>query len=435
MKRLLISPLRWALRVIARRILARFRPGIVGVTGSVGKTSTKRAIAAVLGSERRVRFSEESFNNEFGLPLTIIGEWSDKELKLVSKEEPPGVRILEKIFFWLKVLRLGISRAFFGGSSEYPEILVLEYGADKPGDINELVSIAPPSIGVITAVGEIPVHVEFYAGPEEVAREKGKLIEALPPTGFAILNADDETVTNLKDRTRAHVVTYGFTGEAEVRLLRFENLVEEGAPAGVAVRVEYAGSGVAVRLRGIFGKVQAYAAGAAAAVGVVFGMNLAKIAEALKAYAPAPHRMNLKKGVRESLVIDDCYNASPLSMCAALDTLRALPAKRKIAVVGDMLEIGKYAMQAHEAVGRLAAKVADVLVTVGPHAKLAADAARKSGLGKKDVVSFDEVDEAADAVEGLIKKGDLVLVKGSRAVHLEKIVEAITLDVAAAADD
>jgi len=424
MKNILISILRWKLKKLAQLMILRYRPGIVGVTGSAGKTSTKLAVAAVLGPSRRTRFSRGNLNSELGLPIAIIGDFAEDEIKLVSHDTPVGQKRIRKAFFWLKVLATGILN-LIRKKRDYPEILVLEYGADKPGDLKQLLEIARPNIAIITAIGDIPVHVEFFSGPEEVAREKAKLIEQLPSAGFAILNYDDDTVLSLKDRTRAHMVTYGFQKGAELRLINFENRIENGKPAGVSFKMEYGGSSVPVRIDGVFGKVQAYAAGAATAVGLIFGINLIKIAEALKAYRPAPGRMTLFPGVKGITIIDSSYNASPLSMHAALDTLDDLPGKRKVAVLGDMRELGEYSMEAHERVGRVASQIAGFLVTVGPAGKLIAEAARKHGLPKRNIQSFNTADEAVDAVEKIIKKGDLVLIKGSHSMELDKIAEAI----------
>jgi UDP-N-acetylmuramoyl-tripeptide--D-alanyl-D-alanine ligase len=280
---------------------------------------------------------------------------------------------------------------------------------------------------VVTAVGDIPVHVEFYTGPDAVAREKSRLVEALPAVGFAILNYDDESVYEMRDRTRAHVITFGFGQGAEVRITNFENRMEDGKPVGISMKLEYGGSFVPVRLDGVFGKAQAYAAAAAASVGLAFGMNLVRISEALGFYQAPPRRGKLLAGIKETHIIDDSYNASPLSMHAAIDLLKDLKAKRKVAVLGDMLEIGKYAIEAHEEVGRLGGKFLDILITIGPRAKFIADAANKSGMARKNIYSFDTADEAKSTVQDLIKKGDLVLIKASRAMELDKIVEEIKL--------
>jgi UDP-N-acetylmuramoyl-tripeptide--D-alanyl-D-alanine ligase len=422
---MLVAILRKILRWLARWTIWRYRPAVIGVTGSAGKTSTKLAIKAVLERDRRVRVSFGNLNSDLGLPLTILGDWSESDLALVSRATPRGTKTLQKIGFWIKVITTSLWHIAFFSAAEYPEILVLEYGADRPGDIKYLLSIARPNISVITAIGEIPVHVEYYAGPDEVAREKGRLIEYLPVGGFAVLNADDEVVMNLQSRTRARVMTFGFDKNAEVRISRFENKVHDGQPVGISFKLEHGSGVVPVRIDNVFGRAHAYAAGAAAAIGIVFGMNLVTISEALARYAPPESRMQLLPGMKYTNIIDDSYNASLIAMRSALETLAALPAKRKVAVLGDMLEIGKYTPEAHEAVGRLAARDADVLFTVGPRAKFIAEAARGAGMKRTAIFSFDTADEARKPVQDFIKKGDLILVKGSLGMELHKIVEEI----------
>jgi UDP-N-acetylmuramoyl-tripeptide--D-alanyl-D-alanine ligase len=418
------SILRSILQKLARLTIWRYRPGIIGVTGTVGKTSTKLAILAVLEKTRRVRAGRGNLNNDLGMPLAILGIWTDDDLKLVSRDTPAGTKHAQKIGFWMKVIFGSLWRIVVRDKN-YPEILVLEYGADRPGDIKRLLKIARPNVSIITAVGDVPVHVEFYAGPEEVAREKGRLIEYLPAAGFAILNYDDEVVMNLEQRTRAHLMTFGFNKGAEIKISRMENRIENGRPIGISFKLEYKGSFVPVRLNGVFGRSHAYAAAAAAAVGIVFGMNLAAISDALANYTPPESRMQLLPGVKGTYIIDDSYNASPLSMHAALDALRDLPAKRHVAILGDMLEIGKYTIEAHEAIGKLAAQSAQILVTVGPRAKFIAETARGAGMRPRAIVSFETADEARKPVQDLIRAGDLILIKASHAVALEKIVEEI----------
>ena len=424
MKQFLTNTLRVLLQKLSRATIWRHRPGIIGVTGSVGKTSTKLAIAAVLGTIRRVRVSSGNLNNELGLPLTILGGWSRRELKLVSRDTPAGSARLRKAWFWFKVIFTSVWH-LVARDPEYPEILILEYGADRPGDIRSLLKIARPNVSVITAVGDVPVHVEFYAGPEDVAREKGRLIECLPVAGFAIMNYDDETVMRLAPRTRGRVISYGFERGADLQISRFENHVEENELVGVSFRLSYGGGSVPVAIDGAFGRSQAYSAAAAAAIGLIFGLNLVKIAEALRSYRPAPSRMQIVPGIKNTILIDDSYNASPLSMHAALDTLRDLPAKRRIAVLGDMLEIGKYAPEAHERVGRLAAQSVDLLFTVGPRAKFIAEGARSVRMKSTNIFSFDTADEAGRPLQDIMKLGDLVLIKGSHAMQLDRVIEEV----------
>ncbi|MDD5547353.1 MAG: Mur ligase family protein [Candidatus Pacebacteria bacterium] len=407
MKDTLKKLLEKTIKYLAGRMIKKYQPGIIAVTGSVGKTSTKEAIYAALIKSRTVRASGGNFNNELGMPLTILGDWKKIEGK----------------FFWIKVIFSSLIKLIF--KVKYPEALILEYAAAKPGDMKYLLDIARPTVSVVTAIGDIPVHVEFFSGPEAIAREKAKIVEVLPTTSFAILNFDDQAVLDMKQRTRAHVITYGFGDGAEIQITNFENRMDGNKPAGISFKLNYGGSFVPIRLDNCFGKAQAYAAAAATAVGIIYGVNIVKIAEALLEYESPERRGKLIEGIKYTYILDDSYNASPLSMHAAIETVKSLKAARKIAVLGDMLEIGKYTVEAHETIGELAGKVFDILITVGGRAKFIAETAGKSGIAKKNIYSFDTADDAKLKVQELIKKGDLILIKASHAMELDKVVEEI----------
>ncbi len=401
--------LKQILKILAQLTLKRYRPFIAGVTGSVGKTSTKFAIYSVLKSSFKTRMAGGNLNNEIGLPLTIIGNY----------KETGG------LFFWLGVFL----RAFFqiAWTASYPKILVLEYGADKPGDIGYLVKIARPDMAVITAIGDTPAHIEFYESREEVVKEKSKLIKALRPDGIAILNSDDAEVLEMQTSTKAKVFSYGFTQGSYVRIDGFENRSEFGRPVGASFKLDAVGSFVPVKLQGVFGEGQAYAAAAAACVGLAKGVNLVKIAEALGFYEGAPGRSRLIPGLKDSYIIDDTYNASPISTSVALKVLAELKAPKKIAVLGDMLELGKYSNYAHEEIGKQVSQITDILVTVGPSAKFIAEAARQNNFPKKDIYEFNDSEEAKKKVRDLIEEQTIVLVKGSQAMRMEKIVLEIMM--------
>ncbi|PIU98215.1 hypothetical protein COS61_02675 [Candidatus Wolfebacteria bacterium CG03_land_8_20_14_0_80_40_12] len=426
MRKILLNILKYILKQLAKLIIWRFQPKIIAVTGSVGKTSAKEAIWAVLKNHRRTRKSEENLNNELGVSLAIIGEWPAEELKLVSGETLAGAKKIKKLIFWLKIIFSGALYFLFLKKTAYPEILILEYGADRPGDIKNLLEIAKPDIGIITEVAEIPAHVEFFSGPEAVAREKSKLIETLSANGFAVLNFDSEIVKKMRESTRARVIAFGFglvDGEKlDIKISNIENRVQ-----GVSFKLEYGGSFVPVVLKNTFGKAQAYAAAVAACVGLIFDLNLVEISEALLLnYKTPKRRMNLTAGIKDTYIIDDSYNALPISMAEALEIMKQISyGGKKVAVLGDMLELGKHSIEAHQEVGKLAAKAVDVLITVGPRAKFIAESAESAGLDKNKILSFDTSAEAGLAVQDLIKQGDLVLVKASRAVGLEKVVEEI----------
>ena len=405
MKELFIKMLMWKLNVLSRLTVRRYVPGIVAVTGSVGKTSTKEALRAVLAQKYRVRAAAKSFNNELGLPLTIV-----------SRAEKSG-----GIFFWFGVLLAAFYRLIVR-DPHYPEVLVLEYGIDRPGDMNRLVRIAAPDVAVVTAMGDVPAHVEFFAGPEEVFYEEAKLVKVLPPDGFAILNADDEKVAGVANLTNGHVITYGFSEDADVRLSNLSHELKDGQ-AVLHLKAAYQGTVVPLRIAGGLSRAEGYAAGAAVAAGIAFSVNLVDIAAGLGSYVPPPGRFRVLPGARDITLIDSTYNASPLSMEEALETLKGLKGGRKVAVVGDMLELGKFTLAAHEELGRKAAKACDALVTVGHRGKFIAESALATGMPKGKVRSFLTLLETAQYLEGTLKSGDLVLFKASQGVRLERVLK------------
>ena len=414
------SILQVILAFLARAAIRKYNPIIIGVTGSVGKTSTREAIFAVLKKKYRVRASEKNYNTEIGLPLTILG------IPHYGKN----------IFAW----KLAFIKVFFSllfSKNKYPKILILEYGIDRPGDMDYLLSVAKPRMAVVTAIGEVPVHVEFFKDPEEVIAEKAKLVASVPENGHVILNHDDYAVYDMGGKTKAPVLTFGFEEHAEVKIINYQLSISKDAnlgdtPEGISFKIQHEGNTVPFWIKGVFGKPQAYAAAAAAGVGVALGMNLVEISGAIRQYISPAGRMRLISGIKKSFIIDDTYNAAPEAMHAAIDTLEALPGKRKIAVLGDMLEIGKFSEQVHRVIGDRVAGFVDILVTVGPRAKFIADEAKTRGIEKnprvlspEQVMSFENSVDAGKALDPLIQPGDLILVKGSQAMRLEKTVEEI----------
>ncbi|MGB9608756.1 MAG: UDP-N-acetylmuramoyl-tripeptide--D-alanyl-D-alanine ligase, partial [Minisyncoccia bacterium] len=416
------------LKYLSRLIIWRYKPKIIGITGSVGKTSTKLAIFTILANHFKVRASYGNLNNDLGLPLAILGDFKEEELKLVSSETPSGEKNFSKIFFWIKVIFKSLYQIIFK-NKKYPEILILEYAADRPGDIKYLLTIAHPQIGVMTAIGEVPPHVEYYNSREELILEESRLIMNLSSSGLAVLNYDDESVLSVLHRTRANILTFGFKSGADIQIINFENKIENGKLEGIVFKLQYENRVIPFRVKNVFGKSHSYALAAAAAVGIYFGINLINISESAEHYKPAPGRSNLVSGIKNTLIIDDAYNASLASMSLALDLLKNLPAKRKIAILGDMLEIGKYSIFAHERIGKIAADSTNILITVGPRAKFIAESAKKNGLKQKNILSFNTVEEAIDPVMQLIKPGDLILIKASHGIRLYELADILKLKV------
>ncbi len=426
MKNFLLEILKRTLGFLAKLTLWRFKPKVIAITGSVGKTSAKEAIYAVLKNYRKTRKSVMNLNNELGLPISIIGDWPESDLKLVSKDFPAGRKKGKKFLFWLRVITAGFLNIIIGRKKSYPEIIILEYGADRPGDIKKLTDIAKPNVGVITLVGEIPVHVEFFSGPEAVAREKAKLIEVLFSNDFAVLNFDNPIVMNMKEKTRAKIVTFGFNEGADLRISNLENYFDNGLPSGISFKMEYGGSIVPVNIKNSFGKSSAYASAAAACAGLIFDLNLVEISEALSLnYKSSKGRMKFLKLKNGATLIDDSYNASPDSMKELIETVSGIPAKRKIAILGDMLELGDYSEESHKEVGRLSANVFNVLICIGEKSVIVASSAKRTGFSSDALYVFENADKAIGMIKSIIEKGDLIAVKGSRAIGLDKTVEEI----------
>lgn len=401
------------LAVLARATIHKYKPTIIGITGSVGKTSTKEAVFVVLKKKYIVRRAEKNYNNEIGFPLAILGI-------------PHYGR---NVFLWLSAFVRVIFRLSAFVRDEYSQVLVLEYGVDHPGDMEYLLSIAKPSIAVVTAIGDIPVHVEFFESPDELIKEKAKLVQALPVDGYTVLNQDDYAVLGMKEKTKAKIMTYGKEEHANLKVMNYDlriikNEKGEDVPDGISFKIEHGGDVVPFRIYNAFGMPHAYSSAAAVAVGLILNLNLVEISEALKDYTPPAGRLRLIQGIKRSFIIDDTYNAAPEAMRAALDTLKVLPGKRKIAVLGDMLEIGRFSEQVHRKIGDDAAKFCDLLFTVGPRAKFIADeAARK--LKPEQIFKFDDSEEAGRALDPIIREGDLILIKGSQAMRMEKVVEEV----------
>jgi UDP-N-acetylmuramoyl-tripeptide--D-alanyl-D-alanine ligase len=409
--------LKQILAVIARGYLRRFKPAVIAVTGSVGKTSTKEAIGAVLKHKFNVRMSGGNLNNEFGVPLTIIGEWTHNYYSQGSG-----------LLFWTRVILEG-SLGLIVPSGRYPKVLVLEYGADQKGDIKNLVRNFRPDIGVITAVSKVPAHVENFASPAEVAEEKSNLIKNLKHNEFAILNYDDPTVLNMAQKTEAHVITYGFREGAVVRISDLDVTFDlHGDPLGIKFKVSTRDESDDFIVLGSLGPAQAMSVAVAVAVGLTYKMTLKEISSALAEHSGPAGRLRILRGIKNSVILDDSYNSLPASVSLALETLRDLnkfdASKRRVAILGDMLELGDYSVESHKSIGLLAATCADFLICVGERAKnIGASAAETMPL--ENVVYFDNSDQAKNGVKDLIKEKDIILVKGSQGIRTEKIVAAI----------
>jgi UDP-N-acetylmuramoyl-tripeptide--D-alanyl-D-alanine ligase len=355
-----------------------FAPTVIGITGSVGKTSTKEVVAAVLRRRYSTLKNPRSYNSEFTLPLAV--------------------------------LQLEAHHA----------VAVLEMGIYGPGDLTLLAGIARPQIGIVTNVG--PSHMERMGSVDAVARAKSELVRALPPDGYAILNMDDERVRAMAEVTAARPFFYGLDPAADL----WADAIESRGLEGIAFRAHYAGEVVHLRLP-LLGRHSVHTALAAAAAGLLLGLGWDAIVDGLRDES-AQLRLLAVPGVGGATLIDDTYNASPASSLAALNLLAELGG-RKIVVLGDMLELGPVEEEAHRMVGRRAAEVADVLVSVGRRARWIAEEALASGMRAEQVRMLDSKDEAAELLRGLLRAGDYALIKGSRGAAMETIVAALQAEM------
>lgn len=350
---------------------------VVGITGSLGKTTTKEVVAGVLAARRTVLKTEGNLNSEIGLPLTVLN----------------------------------------GLGSAPHDIAVLEMAMYALGDIRLLARLARPRVGVVTSV--LPVHLERLGTIERIQQAKQELVEELPADGVAVLNADDPRVAQMAGATPARTVRYGLAATADVRA---ENILSQGL-GGVDFDLLHAGQRRHVHLP-LLGAHSVYAALAATAVAIEERFSLNDVAEALQGLSPAL-RLLVVDGVNGARIIDDSYNASPESVLAALALLSELPGQRKIAVLGDMLELGAEEAPGHRRVGNRAAAVADLLVVYGERSRLTAEAAERAGLSADQIYSAPSHAAAIDRLRTWLRPGDDVLVKGSLAMGMRAIVRGL----------
>jgi len=367
-----------ALGALAAGHRASFAGPVVAITGSNGKTTTKQMCAAILSELGPCLATQGNLNNQFGLPLTLLRR--DAEHRT----------------------------------------LVVELGMNHRGEIAPLAAIARPTIGVITTIGS--AHIEFLGSREAIAEEKGDLVAALAADGVAVLPGDDPLARAQAKRCRARVVRFGLSAGCEVRA---EDVRAEGD--GFAFRLVTPQGEAKLRAAGL-GEPTVTNALAASAACLAAGASLAQIAAGLARYAPAKGRMQRVQLANGALLIDDTYNANPQSMEAALASLGRLRGSgRAFAVLGDMGELGAHAAPGHRGVGALAGELrVDALYALGAHAALVRDAALAAGLeGARAHVAASH-DEIAEALRRTLRAGDVVLVKGSRSMRMERVVEALT---------
>lgn len=404
--------LRVSLKFLAQRIVNKYQPRIVAVTGSMGKSSAKEAISLVLGESFRVRATFKNYNNELGVPLTIIGH------------ESGGRSLKGWSLVFAKALKLLISK-----DATYPEVLILELGVDHPGDMAYLCSIIKPEVGIVTAVSY--AHLEFFGNIANIKKEKQILIENVSNKGLAILNYDNELTREMAAVSRARVLTCGLSAEADLvaQDITYNFAKGDYDLSGIHFKLSYDGAIVPVFMKNVLSEPAIYAALIGAAVGLHFKLNLLEIAALLGNFNLPPGRMNLLAGINHSFIIDDTYNSSPDACVAAIEILGRLQVAetaKKYMILGDMMEIGDYTEDGHRLVGKKVASLSNsILIAIGERAQFIVEGAQEAGMPSERTHYFSHLEAANNFIKPLVSHGDVVLVKGSQAMRLEKIVKQL----------
>lgn len=401
------------LNFFAKAILKKYKPKVIGITGSVGKTATKEACFSVLSRKFNARRNKGNFNSETGLPLTVIG-----------CEIFPGKNIFKWVIVFFKALSFILFRR------EYPEILVLEMGADKPGDISELVSVARPDIAIITAV--TATHTERFKNVAGVIKEKGKIFRAVEKDGFIIVNSDREEVVEIAEKCDAKKIYIGASEKTGLNIKALEISISLNSDidekiVGTSFKLITNGTVTPILLKGVIGDHFVYPALFAASCAQIFGMHMVDVAEGLANIDFQPGRMRVLKGIKNTILIDDTYNSSPSAAEKALYTLSSLNiGAKKYAVLGDMLELGALTEDEHLKIGKLVSKLGiDFLIVVGERSRDIARGAKAAKMPKDNIFEFDNTEDAGLFIQKRIEEGDIVLVKGSRGMKMESVVKEI----------
>lgn len=395
----------WLLKPLVKAVIKKYQPRIIGITGSVGKTSVKEAVFAVLKNKYRVGRNAKNFNTELGLPLSVFG-----------LDKSGG----KNIFVWLKIFWRAW-QLLLKKDKKYPQVLILEMGADRPGDIKYLTSMAKPDIAVITAIGHS--HIEFFGSLENIAKEKISITDHLDSQDCVVVNGDDDYLKNIAQHKKIPTKIFGHGQHCDIRISNIRFVYRQNT-YGTNFKLHYQGTEVPVFLPNVLGGQHAMAAAAACSVALVMGLNLVEAATSIQDYQSALGRTKLLLGVKNSWLIDDSYNSSPQSSKVALEILSQLPSEgRKIAVLGDMLELGAQSEQEHRFIGQwLVDLKIDYLFIVGERSRDIARGATAAGMSEDKIFHFPQTFETGIFLQNRLKPGDVILVKGSRGMKMEQIV-------------
>jgi UDP-N-acetylmuramoyl-tripeptide--D-alanyl-D-alanine ligase len=406
MKQYFLKRIEKILRNLSVKILEKYNPEVIAITGSNGKSSTKEAVACVLRGKFTVLASPGNYNTEIGVPLTILGQ------------KMPRLTI-----GWIVIILKCLIRIYF--YRNYYDKLVLELAADKPGDINYLTSFIKPKIAILTNIG--PAHLKFFKTVFQVETEKKILLERTKKDGFLCLNKDDKRIRKMVDSFQQKIIWYGTSPGVDVWASNFEQNL-----TGLKFNINYKNDSLPIILNNVLGRHLAYPILTAIACGLIYDISLVKAIGSLRNLKLPKGRMRIIKGIKKSIIIDDSYNANPSSMLAALRTLdeldkRKLIKGRKIGVLGTMNELGNYEKKGHQEVGEKAALILDYLVVIGkPARQYLASKVINVGFSSNRIFKFENSIKAGKFLKSFIQKDDIILIKGSQNnVRTEWVAEQI----------
>lgn len=400
------------LTIEARMVIFLRKPYIVLVTGSVGKTSTKDSICLVLSKNELVRKTSTNCNTKTGACRVVLG--------LLRADTKLGVKL------WLKRVALGLLPIF--SSKDYPSALVIEVGIDRPGGMKSFLWLKPDVL-VYTRFPDVPAHVEDFSSAEEVIQEKLRIKENLVEDGVLIVNADDPKMNNIEVHNKQKKLAYGLVGtNADIHASQIKIDYKDWKPVGIKCLVAYKSEVADLKIQGKVGKHHMYPLLAAILVGLSKKMPLSEAIKTLEEKKPSAGRMSLHDGINNSTIIDDAYNALPVSVHAAIDTLSEIETKgRKILVLGDMLKLGKYSDYEHEFICEHAVASCDVFVVVGERMGKAVKAILPKESNLQHIEQCDNAKVAAQYLKRIVKENDIVLIKGSNAMKMKTVVKELCL--------
>lgn len=394
----------------AKLILNKFDPYIIGIVGAVGKTSTKDSVAAIFenikdenGKELKYIATKKSLNSEFGVPLTIIGEDSGWDSPIA----------------WLKIIIKGVKVYL---QNYYVKYLILEVGADQKGDIKEIATWLKCDMVIMTMYGEVPVHVENFKNRNELIKEDAHLVKSLKEEGIFIYNSDCPDASNVAEECLKQKISFGInSGQYKAR-----SILNDIKRKVVSSQVTAKNKVHSLDCIGVIGESAIYSALPTMIVSDILNFNIKDSLLKIKNMKRSNGRMKILEGKNNSFIIDDSYNSSPIAVISGLKALKSLhKVSRRILILGDMLELGKFTKDEHIKIGHEVASSANILITVGNRAKFIAEGARDKGMGVGWILECADAVEAGKEVSNILKSGDVVYVKGSQSIRLEKAVKLL----------